>query len=309
MTLRRRDRESGLPIVPVILGPTCSGKTALALELAQAHASERVEIVSADSRQIYIGMDIGTAKPSAQERSVAPHHFIDIVTPDTLYSAGRYAAEARTCIAGILERDCVPLIVGGSGFYIKALFEGLSAPTADQTVLKRLAERGEREGYTALYEELMRIDPQAAAAHSPNNHVKTLRALGCYYQTGMPYSSWLVAEGLPAAGFVPAYFGIAPPRELLYANINARVHRMLADGLPDEVRALLAAGYRADAPGFRTVGYAEAIRHLRGELDRDAMTALIQQSTRRYAKRQMTWFRRVESVRWMEQGSVEAIVP
>ncbi|HVZ39567.1 MAG TPA: tRNA (adenosine(37)-N6)-dimethylallyltransferase MiaA [Candidatus Kapabacteria bacterium] len=305
MTQRRRDRESGLPIVPVIFGPTCSGKTALALELAQC--AERVEIVSADSRQIYLGMDIGTAKPSRQERSIAPHHFIDIVTPDTLYSAGRYAAEARACIADILERGGAPLVVGGSGFYIKALFEGLSAPTADPAVLERLAERGEREGYAALYEELIRVDPQAAATHSPNNHVKTLRALGCYYQTGMPYSSWLASEGLPAAAFVPAYHGIAPPRERLYANINARVHRMLTEGLLDEVRALLAAGQDADAPGLRTVGYAEALRYLRGELDLETMTALIQQSTRRYAKRQMTWFRRVENVRWMEQGSVEAV--
>jgi tRNA dimethylallyltransferase len=279
------------PRVKVIVGPTASGKTKLSLELAAG--DEKIEIVSADSRQIYIGMDIGTAKPSLEELRAVPHHMIDIVTPDILYSAGEYAIQARAVITDILSRGGRPLVVGGSGFYVKALFEGLGAPTVDQEMLERLKERGEREGYDMLYRELEEIDPDAAHAHSPNNHVKILRALCCYHQTGRPYSSFAGMEEIGRAPFVPEYLAIAPPRSILYDRINARVLAMLDAGLIRETEALLSHGYAPDAPGLRTVGYAEAIRYLHGDLDYATMVSLIQQSTRRYAKRQMTWFRKM----------------
>jgi tRNA dimethylallyltransferase len=284
--------------IQVIVGPTAAGKTALALQIA-GRAGD-IEIVSADSRQIYTGMDIGTAKPSAAELRHVPHHMIDIVTPDTLYSAGRFAADARRAIDDILGRGRTPLVVGGSGFYIRALFEGLGAPTVDQKILAGLKERSETEGAERLYEELLAIDPEAARAHSPNNVVKTLRALCCWYQTGRLFSSFASEESLGPSPYIPVYRGIAPPRELLYDRINRRALAMLEAGLLAETEALLARGYDRAAPGLKTVGYAEAIAHLAGEIDYPTMVAAIQQSTRRYAKRQMTWFRRVPGVVWGE---------
>lgn len=294
------------PRIPVILGPTAAGKTDLSLRLAERFP--RIEIVSADSRQIYTGMDIGTAKPAPHERGDVPHHFIDIVTPDVLYSAGLYADAAHTVITEILDRGGIPLVVGGSGFYVSALFQGLGAPTVDAAVLESLEQRGRAEGFNVLYEELMVIDPVAARMHSPNNHVKTLRALCCYYQTGRLYSVYLQEESIQPAPFTPVYFGIAPPRELLYERINRRALHMLeqGQGLIRETQDLLAAGYDRNAPGLRTVGYAEVLAWLAGEISEERMLELIQQSTRRYAKRQMTWFRRVEGVRWSEQGDIDA---
>ncbi len=280
--------------IPVIIGPTASGKTALSLELAERHPG--IEIISADSRQIYAGMDIGTAKPSPEELARVRHHLIDIVAPDVLYSAGEYAEAARNAIAGVLERGGTPLVVGGSGFYVKALFEGLGAPTVDPEILAELQKRGEEEGFDRLHDELMRIDPEAARAHSPNNHVKTLRALCCYHQTGIPYSTFMSGgESIQAAPFKPVYHILAPERATLYDRINRRVLSMLEAGLVEETRGLLAAGYERNAPGMRTVGYAEVLAWLAGEISESRMIDLIQQSTRRYAKRQMTWLRRLEN--------------
>lgn len=280
--------------IPVIVGPTASGKTALSLELADRHPG--IEIISADSRQIYTGMDIGTAKPSLEELARVPHHMIDIVAPDVLYSAGEYAEAARKAIAGVLERGGTPLVVGGSGFYVQALFEGLGAPTVDPEILAELQKRGEEEGFDRLHEELMRIDPEAARAHSPNNHVKTLRALCCYHQTGIPYSTFISGKSIQEAPFKPVYYVLAPERATLYDRINRRVLSMLEAGLVEETKQLLAAGYEPTAPGLRTVGYAEVLAWLAGEISEPRMIDLIQQSTRRYAKRQMTWFRRLQNV-------------
>lgn len=292
------------PVIPVIAGPTASGKTGLALALAERVDS--IEIVSADSRQIYTGMDIGTAKPTAAELRAVPHHMIDIITPDILFSAGQYAERAREIIAGILDRGHRPLVVGGSGFYVRALFEGLTAPTVDQEILARLAERGASEGYEVLHDELARIDPVAAFAHSPNNHVKLLRALCCWYQTGVPYSAFSSADADSQSPYAPRYLALGPPREILYERINARVLEMVASGLLAETAGLLDAGYSAASPGLNTVGYAEALKHLAGGIGEAEMIAMIQQSTRRYAKRQMTWLRKVDGVRWMELPDVAA---
>ncbi len=298
-----------VPAIPVIIGPTASGKTGLSLKLAHALSTElgRVaEIVSADSRQVYSGMDIGTAKPGIKERQGIPHHLLDIVTPDINYTAGMFAVDARKCIHQILERGNVPVVVGGSGFYVQALFEGLSAPPADPKVYVQLEERMEHEGYEALYAELYAVDPIAARAHSQNNRVKTLRALACYLQTGKPYSSYsgdstVNEQGAePATKFRAKYLGLNPPRPELYERINSRVLEMINDGLVEEARALLDTGYTATSPGMRTVGYAEAICYLNGELGHGAMVSAIQQATRRYAKRQVTWFKRVDEVHWLE---------
>lgn len=292
--------------VPVIVGPTAAGKTRAALDLAAA--DPRIEIVSADSRQIYIGMDIGTAKPSTAELAAVPHHMIDVATPDQLYSAGVYAERASSVIAGIIGRGGIPLVVGGSGFYVKALFEGLGAPPVDQAILAGLERRAAAEGGEALHRELAAIDPAAAAAHSPHNLVKTLRALACWYQTGTPYSRFLAGdESEGASPWEPSYLGIAPERKLLYDRIDRRVLEMIEQGLVGEVERLLASGIPEEAPGLKTVGYVEMIAWLRGEVSWDRAVEQMQQSSRRYAKRQMTWFRRVPDVTWIDAPDPAAV--
>jgi tRNA dimethylallyltransferase len=291
-------------VIPVIVGPTASGKTSLALELARD--DRRIEIVSADSRQVYAGMDIGTAKPSAEQLRETPHHMIDVVPPTVNYTAGDFALDARVAINNILQRGGRPLIAGGSGFYIRALFHGLGAPTVDQSVYDSLVERANREGYDTIYQELLRIDPLAAQAQSANNRVKVFRALACYVQTGRLYSSFLEGDAIEQAAFVPRYLGLAPPRPELYHRINQRVIEMVEAGLVEEVQGLLRQGLPLDAPGFRTVGYEETLDYLAGKLSREAMIHSIQQSTRRYAKRQLTWFRKVADVHWIAEPDLHA---
>lgn len=289
----RPDSLAAAPVrIPVIVGPTASGKTALACRLAERYPD--VEIVSADSRQIYIGMDIGTAKPSPELLENIPHHLVDILPPDRAYSAGRFARDAQGIIDAVLARGGKPLVVGGTGFYIRALFRGLGAPAVDPEVYAGLERRMEAEGYDALLEELRRVDPAGAAMHPPENRVKTLRALACWHQTGLPYSRFHSADDADAAAnprYRPGILRLMPDRALLYERINERVEEMAADGLVEEARRLLEAGYGPDSPGMRTVGYVEAVAFIQGKMNREEMIAAIAQATRRYAKRQMTWFR------------------
>lgn len=274
--------------IPVIVGPTASGKTGLSEQIA--HRYPNLEIISADSRQVYIGMDIGTAKASPDFLNRVPHHLIDILRPDTTYSAGSFARDASAAIDAILSRGRQPLIVGGTGFYIRALFEGLKAPPAEAETYAMLERRMREEGYSALLEELRRVDPIAAAAHAPENYAKTLRALACFHDTGIPYSRFLERESA-ASPYRSDIFCLLPERALIYDRINSRVEEMIDQGLVDETERLLSEGYGPDSPGLRTVGYKEVLAFLRGEIQRDAMVPAIQQSTRRYAKRQSTWFR------------------
>ncbi len=289
-------------MIPVILGPTASGKSSLAMAIAKA--DPRVEIVSADSRQIYQGLDIGTAKPTAEERTRVRHHLIDILSVDRSYSAGEFATAARAAIEDIIARNARPVVVGGTGFYIRALFEGLSAPAVDPAIYERLAERQQQEGYDALYRELLEIDPEAAQALQATNRQKVIRALACCLQTGERYSSFSGPGTLAPWEHAPTFVGLAPPRQELYRTIDDRVDGMMEQGLLEETRQILAAGSLPDAPGLRTVGYSEMIRFLAGEYSLDRAVELVKQSTRRYAKRQMTWFRRVQGVQWMESPDV-----
>lgn len=303
--------------VPVIVGPTASGKTALACALADRYP--HVEIISADSRQIYIGMDIGTAKPSPELLKKIPHHLVDILPPDRAYSAGRFARDAEGIIDAVLARGGTPLVVGGTGFYIRALFHGLGAPAVDPEVYAGLERRMAAEGYDALLEELRRVDPVGATMHPPENRVKTLRALACWHQTGLPYSRFRSSDdsdGLEPPRYRPAIFRLMPDRALLYERINERVQEMVEQGLVEETRRLLEGGYGPDSPGMRTVGYVEAVRFIEGKTDREEMIADIAQATRRYAKRQMTWFRNQireedligeeEMGRWLDSRIVES---
>ncbi len=273
--------------VPVLVGPTASGKTALVLRIAES--DPRIEVISADSRQVYIGMDIGTAKPPKEIRDRIPHHLIDILTPDQAYSAGRFARDARAAIDAVLSRGHIPVVTGGTGFYVRALFEGLSAPAVDREIVAELERRAGTEGYEVIYEELKRVDPEAAEMHPKENRVKTFRALACWLQTGEKYSRFLQQEK-ESMQLRPMICTLLPERRELYERINDRVYEMFEQGLVLETESLLRAGFKSDDPGLITVGYREVIAMIQGRMSPHEVIPAVQQSTRRYAKRQMTWF-------------------
>ncbi len=284
------------PVI-VIVGPTASGKTDVALELA-----ERLQavIVSADSRQFYRWMDIGTAKPTPEQLRRAKHYFVDFLHPREEYSAGQFAREARKLIRELRQAGRPVVVVGGSGMYIQALLQGFFAPVVrDPNIKAELKRRAEQEGAAALYAELQRVDPQRAAELHPNDAHRIVRALEVYYVSGKPFSELQRQPRVPADfPYVP--FGLMWPREALYRRIEARVDRMVQQGLEREVRGLLAMGVSPRANALQTVGYREMIQYIRGELDRDAAIALIKQHTRNFAKRQITWFKRDREIHWLD---------
>ncbi|WP_262899681.1 tRNA (adenosine(37)-N6)-dimethylallyltransferase MiaA [Rhodocaloribacter litoris] len=272
----------------MIAGPTATGKTWLSIELAERVGAE---IVSADSRQVYRGLDIGTAKPTVEERRGIPHHFIDELELEVPFSAGRFAAAARERIRSILERGRLPVVVGGSTLYLHALIHGLpDLPEADPDLRHALNQRLAREGGEALYRELQRVDPGFAATLDPTKTQRLVRGLEVYYATGRPLSSFPTTP--PEPGFRYRVVVLCRDRKELYARINARVDAMIEAGLVDEVRALAAQGYDERINALNTIGYREVFAHLRGEIPFGEMVRLIKRNTRRYAKRQMTWFRR-----------------
>jgi tRNA dimethylallyltransferase len=275
-----------------LAGPTASGKTAAALAIAERLSRERpVEIVSVDSALVYRGMDIGTAKPTPQERAQVPHHLIDILDPVQSYSAARFAADAAQLIEAINARGHWPLLVGGTMLYFKALFEGLDAmPAADAQVRAALDARAAREGWPALHAELARIDPPTAARLAPNDAQRIQRALEVFRVSGQPLSSFYRARTAPAP--LPPLISLEPQdRRWLHARIERRFEQMLADGLLDEVKALRARGdLHADLPAMRCVGYRQAWQALdNGRLDE--LAARGSAATRQLAKRQLTWLR------------------
>jgi tRNA dimethylallyltransferase len=287
------------PPIIVIAGPTASGKTILALDVAeQVHG----EIVSADSRQIYRGMDIGTAKPTPEEQKRVPHHLIDVVDPDEPYNAGIYARQARGVIEEVIQRGCLPLIVGGSGLYIRALldgfFEGIEIDPAIREMLhQEVVERGVEE----LHAELARVDPTAAARIHTRDRLRILRALEVFRATREPISTFQTGDhkGL-IKEYSVVYFGLNWPREEIYKRITVRVDRMLHKGLIEEVRGLLARGYPGNLKAFQTVGYLEIIENRDGRHSLDKAVELIKRNSRRYAKRQLTWFRHDSRIQWVD---------
>lgn len=295
--------------VPILVGPTAAGKSAVALALAARLGGE---IVSADSRQIYRHMDIGTAKPSAAELGRVRHHFIGICDPDEEYSAGSYGRAARACIDGLFARGIQPVVAGGSGFYIRALVDGLFAPQAsDPAVKQKWRLRIAAEGAAAIHEELAKVDPASAARLHPNDIQRVIRALEVQEITGRPISDFQSGEEEPAS-FLPLFIGLVRPREALYRRIDLRVEQMLRDGLLEEIRRLTAMGYGLHNNALLTVGYQEILECpelLQPGADLSAAMLLIQQHTRQYAKRQMTWFRRDERITWIdvEERSEEEI--
>lgn len=269
-----------------LVGPTAVGKTALSLELADALGGE---VVSADSRQIYRYLDIGTAKPTLAERARAPHHLIDIVDPDQPLTLAEYQRLAYAAIAEIHARGRLPLLVGGTGLYVRAVLEGLQIPAVppDAALRTRLEEEAAAAGAPALHARLAAIDPTAAARIDPRNVRRVMRALEVCLVTGRPLSA---QQGAAPPPYRILRIGLTRPRPQLYARINARVDAMIAAGLVDEVRDLLARGYSPHLPALSGLGYRQIIRHLAGELSLEEAIQEIKRKTRRFVHQQQTWF-------------------
>ena len=277
---------TGAPLV-VLSGPTASGKSALAMDLARAFP---LEIVNADSLQVYRHMDIGTAKPSPEERAEIPHHLVDVADPDEPYNAGRYAGEAERAIASIRGRGKAPIVVGGAGMYLRALLRGLDPLPSDPEVRKRLNRRWEEEGGAALHAELSRFDPETAARVHPRDRVRVVRALEIAAVAGLPPSRARAAwdKGKPGARTV-LFLALWLPREELYRRIDERTAGMFGRGFLEEVRGLLARGYGRDLKPMGALGYRHAVAHLLDGVPLPETVETVKRDTRRYAKRQETW--------------------
>jgi tRNA dimethylallyltransferase len=282
-----------------IVGPTASGKSALALSLARAVPAE---IVSCDSLQVYRGLDIGSAKPTPAERREIPHHLIDVVDPDQDFSAADYARLARAALLEISARGRLPIVVGGTGLYLRALLRGLFAgPSRNPRLRERLQKVAARRGDAALHRLLARVDPEAAARIEVRDRVRVIRALEVWRASGRPLTTHHRGGTEPLAGYRWLAFGLAPSREELRAAVEARTRAMFAAGLVEEVRGLLAR-YPATLRALAAIGYRQAAAVVRGEWTVDQAQRDMVKSTMRYAKRQRTWFRHQEDVRWFERA-------
>lgn len=279
-----------MPTIPVICGPTASGKTSLALELAEEYP---VEIVSADSRQIIKCLDIGTAKPTEEEKNKATFHLLDIIEPGARYSAFQFISDANRAIEDILNRGKWPLVVGGTGLYMRALTEGVvEIDNDDMAIRENLEKEMEKIGPEKMHEKLSNIDPLEASRVHPQNKKRVIRALEIFYLTGKTKTELLVTGAYQRSHYNFQYFCLTPDRNVLYDIINERVDKMLAEGLVEEVIGLFNKGLKEKVRKANVIGYNEIIDYLEGKLNLEEAVLLIKQNTRRYAKRQMTWFRR-----------------
>lgn len=292
------------PRVVAVVGPTAAGKTELAVDLAAAVGAE---IVSVDSRQVYRRLDVGTAKPSSALRVRVPHHLLDVVEPDEPYDAARFQREAREAVAGIVARGRSALLCGGSGFYLRALTEGLCpAPPADAALRTVLAREIEERGVAALHDELRAVDPASAERVSPNDAVRITRALEVARLSGRPLSEWQSAHRFSDRPYELLVFVLSPPVAVLDRRIAARSAEMWKAGVLDETRAVLEAGFAPSLPPLQAMGYREAQSVLAGTMSVEEAIRAMTLDTRRYAKRQRTWFRRLEDAVWIDGGEPAA---
>ena len=292
----------------VIVGPTASGKTALALRLARYFD---LEVISADSRQVYLDMEIGTAKPTAEERRLVPHHLLDLVRPDQEFSVLHFERLGKKAVSEIRHRGRLPFLVGGTGLYIKALTDGLlTAPSADPELRRELLAMEQENGEGTLYRYLSRVDPALAGRLFPKDLVRVMRGLEVFLQSGRTLSDIQGEHGFRSGAFRTLKLGIAWEREPLYRRINQRVDAMLTAGLIEETRGLLRKGYSPRLRALQALGYREAALHLEGAMSLEKLRETMQRETRRYAKRQMTWFRKDKSVVWLDsQKEFDKMLP
>ena len=291
----------------MIAGPTATGKSEVALAVAEMIGGE---IVNADSVQVYRHCDIGTAKPGEEEREKVPHHLYDIADPDQEFNAGLYEKLAEEKVLSIAQRGKLPRVVGGTGLYIKALLWGLSVPLAkDQAVRNRLNRKWEEHGGDALYKRLEECDPVLATQYDPRDRVRIVRALEIFELTGKPPSSLMAWQ--PKPHLHATTIALDLPRELLRERIETRVDRMLQAGLVEETRRIIEMGYPSNSPPLQAIGYRQVVKHLKGELEFSPMVDEIKRATKRYAKRQRTWFKK-EGFTWVDardkKGAVKTVM-
>jgi tRNA dimethylallyltransferase len=284
-----------LPLLVVVLGPTASGKTALSVALGRQFDGE---IVSCDSVAVYRELEIGSAKPSLEERRQVPHHLLDVAGPDAFYTAGDYARAARAAIAEIAGRGRVPIVSGGTGLYLRALLQGLSpGPQRSPLLRERLQRKAETRGSGALHRILRRVDPASADRIHPNDLRKVVRALEVRLTSSRPMGDIWKEGREPLTGFRVLRLGLNPERGQLYERIDARAAAMFAHGLVEETKDLMARYGRTSA--LASLGYRQAIQYLQGEITLEQAIVQASQGHRNYAKRQLTWFRREPEVYWL----------
>ncbi len=298
--------STGRPRLLAIVGPTASGKTDLAASWARRISGE---VVSVDSRQVYRGLDIGTAKPPAVLREEIPHHLIDVVDPDEKFDVARYCEMAHAAIEAIHDRGRPILLCGGTGLYLQAITRGLcKAPPADEAIRAELEREREASGPEALHRQLVEVDPAAAARIAPRDAVRIMRALEVLRATGRPLSAWQEEHGFSGDPYDVRIVVLSPPPEVLDRRIALRTGAMWEEGLLEETRGLLMEGFDGGLPPLRAIGYREAQEVLAGRSTVEEAGERMRIQTRRYAKRQRTWFRRVEGAVWLEDGALaEAI--
>ena len=297
------------PLIAV-LGPTASGKSSLALRLAHRF---RGEIVGCDSVQVYRLLDIGTSKVLKHEQAGITHHLIDFLNPDREFTAGQYMNQGREVLAGIKERGNLPLVVGGTGLYLRALLTGLfDGPSRCQALRRRFQQQAQRKGEAHLHRLLARVDRDSARRISPRDRPKIIRALEVFFLTAKPLSSHFHRATEKLQGFHLLKIGLNPPRPQLYERIEERVDRMFSDGLVEEVQSILEKGYSPTCKPLQSLGYPQVLHYLQGKISLQAAVAATKQATRQYAKRQLTWFRKEADVIWFHgfgnEGPLEAAI-
>jgi len=279
----------------VISGPTGVGKTDISVEVAEKFNGE---VIIADSIQIYRFLDIGSGKPTIEERKRVPHHLIDIIDPSEEFDAFQFAKLAREKIKSILKRGKIPIVCGGCGFYIRGLLRGeFNRPGRNEEVRSRIRARAEKEGWDTLFKELKKVDPETASRIHPHDHIRIVRALEVYYLTGKPLSSFRPYAKEPFYNVL--FIALIRPREELYARINNRVEKMWKEGWVEEVKEIINKGFSPDSPGLKSIGYEDVVKFIQGKVTEEEAKEMIKKKTRNYAKRQISWLKK-ENPCWIQ---------
>ena len=304
-TCRLSETQVRFKPVIVMVGPTAVGKSRVAVEVAKAFETE---VLTADSRQVYRGMDVGTDKPAPGERQGVPHRLIDLVNPDESFNAGLYRRKALVEIERLYRDHRLPLVVGGTGLYVRTLLTGLcDAPQADPIVRAALRQEAKDQGHDRLYAKLVDVDPVAAARLHPRDESKVIRALEVYQLSGRRMSDFQQKHGFAERPFSALIIGLNRDREALYRRIEERIDWQLAHGLIEETKQLLAQGYQCDSAAMKGLGYRQVAEHLAGEYDVAEMVRRFKRDTRHFSKRQMTWFRKEPGIQWLTIEESESV--